>query len=233
MKNKTVKGGIFITLGACCYGMLGAYVKMAYHAGFNTAEVCISQFSLGLLGLFIGTILRPRRAVIAKGGSIRSKVRLIAAGSSLGLTSIFYYLSVKYIAVSVAIVLLAQSVWMGVVLEAFKQKKAPGFRKLLAVGVIMIGTVLATNMLDQSVTLNWKGVMFGLLGALCYTATMYSTNHLETHFPPLTRSLFMILGGLGVMLLAFYPSIDSSFSVRIFFSRSEERRVGKEGLVAV
>jgi hypothetical protein len=35
------------------------------------------------------------------------------AGTSLGMTSVFYYLTVKYIPVSIGIVLLMQTVWMG------------------------------------------------------------------------------------------------------------------------
>ena len=218
MKNNKLKGGILITLGACCYGMLGTYVKMAYLAGFNTAEVTIAQFSLGVLGLFILTRLRRPQATLTTGGAIKSTMRLILAGTSLGLTSIFFYLSVKYIAVSVAIVLLAQSVWMGVVLEAVLQKKLPGFGKMLSLLIIMIGTILATNILTQSIPFNLKGVLFGLLGALCYTATMFSTNNLEIHCPPLKRSLFMVLGGLMVILFVFHQSINPGFSGRIFFS---------------
>src|ERR1043165_5324758 len=124
MKNDKLKGGLLITFGAGCYGMLGTYVKMAYLAGFNTAEVTISQFSLGVIGLFILTLFQKRspNALIP---TIRSKVRLTIAGTSLGLTSVFYYLSVKYIPVSVAIVLLAQSVWMGVLLESIVRRKIP------------------------------------------------------------------------------------------------------------
>lgn len=145
-------------------------------------------------------------------------MRLVLAGTSLGLTSVFYYLSVKYIAVSVAIVLLTQSVWMGVTVEAIIQKKRPGIGKGLPVLIIMIGTLFATNVLEQSISFNWKGVLFGMLGALCYTATLFSTNHLESHFPPLKRSLFMILGGLIVILLVFHNAVNPQFSGRIFFS---------------
>lgn len=217
MKNNSVKGGILITLGACCYGMLGTYVKMAYRAGFNTAEVTISQFSLGLLGLYILSLFRRSQAS-KTGESFKSKIRLTLAGISLGLTSIFYYMSVKYIAVSVAIVLLAQSVWMGVIVEAITQKRVPGIRKILAVLIIMIGTILATDVFNQSVSLHWKGVLYGMLGAFCYTATMFSTNHLDIHFSPLKRSLFMILGGLIVILLVFHRSVNIEFSGNIFMS---------------
>ena len=218
MKNNKLKGGILITLGAGCYGMLGTYVKLAYQEGFNTAEVTIAQFSLGFFGLFMLTLFRRTKPAGNRGGSVKSKMRLVLAGSSLGLTSIFYYLSVKYIAVSVAIVLLTQSVWMGVVVEAIIQKKSPGIGKLLAVLIILSGTILATNVLEQSISFNWKGVLFGILGALCYTATLFSTNHLENHLPPLKRSLFMILGGLLVILIVFHKNINSGFSCNIFFS---------------
>jgi drug/metabolite transporter (DMT)-like permease len=134
------------------------------------------------------------------------------------LTSIFYYLSVKYIPVSVAIVLLTQSVWMGVLAEAVTKRKLPGIGKSLSVLVIMTGTLLATNVFNDAAALNWKGIVFGLLGALCYTATLFSTNHLEVRCPPLQRSLFMILGGLIVILLVFHNSVNARFSGRIFIS---------------
>ncbi|OQP48026.1 permease [Niastella yeongjuensis] len=218
MKNDKLKGVVLITLGAGCYGMLGTYVKLAYRAGFNTAEVTIAQFSLGVAGLFILTLLRRPPATHTASGSLKSRLRLTLAGASLGLTSIFYYLSVKYIAVSVAIVLLTQSVWMGVVMEAIIQKKLPGMVKMLSVLIVMMGTLLATNVLNQSISFNWKGIVFGILGALCYTATMYSTNNLEVRLPPLKRSLFMVLGGLVVILLVFHNAINPEFTGSIFYS---------------
>lgn len=218
MNNDKVKGGILITLGACCYGMLGTYVKLAYKAGFNTAEITLSQFSLGFSGLFILTLFsRPPQATKPIRPA-RGIVLLTLAGSSLGLTSIFYYLAVKYIAVGVAIILLAQSVWMGVLAEAVLKKKMPGAGNFISIAVIMIGTLLATNVFDGTITLHLKGVAYGLSGAICYTATMFSTNHLELHSPPLKRSLYMILGGLLVIILVFHQSIGADFSAKIFTS---------------
>jgi drug/metabolite transporter (DMT)-like permease len=47
------------------------------------------------------------------------------AGTSLGCTSLFYYIAVQYINVSIAIVLLMQSVWFSVVVESFLTKNYP------------------------------------------------------------------------------------------------------------
>jgi drug/metabolite transporter (DMT)-like permease len=217
MKNKILKGSIFIALGASSYGMLGTFVKLAYHDGFSTAEVTLSQFGLGFIGLFVLTLFRKRGTVPAtKTSGSKSISKLIVAGTSLGLTSIFYYLAVQYITVSVGIVLLMQTVWMGVILEMILHKKVPGLRKIVSVFIILAGTVLATSLFKQSVSINWTGFGWGLMAARSYTATMYSSNHLELHFPPLKRSLYMILGGLIIICLIFHASLNLNFSYRIF-----------------
>jgi drug/metabolite transporter (DMT)-like permease len=225
MNNKALKGSILVGLGASSYGMLATFVKMAYSGGYSTAEVTISQFILGFAGLFILTLFRKREAAsmpLPKDGGgksgVKSIFKLIVGGTSLGLTSIFYYISVRYVPVSVAIVLLMQTVWMGVVLEMVLHKKAPGLRKIAAVAVVLLGTVLATNLLKQSVGIKWQGFGWGLMAALCYTATMYTSNHLELHFPPLKRSLYLILGGLIVIVLIFHSTLNRGFSYGIFTS---------------
>ncbi|MDB4921580.1 DMT family transporter [Mucilaginibacter sp.] len=219
MKSQILKGSSFIVLGAICYGMLGTFVKMAYHDGFNIAEVTISQFTIGFAVLLLLTLLKKTASV--KGNNttgIKSQLKLVVAGTSLGLTGVFYYQSVQYIPVSVAIVLLIQTVWMGVLVEMIIHRKMPGFRKIIAVVIILAGTILATNLFEQSINVNWIGFGWGLMAALSYTATMYSSNKLELHLPPLKRSLFMILGGLIIILIIFHASLNQHFSFGIFLS---------------
>jgi len=219
MKSQVLKGSIFIVLGAVCYGMLGTFVKMAYHDGFNTAEVTVSQFAVGFTVLLILTLFKKQAAAKENNTTgIKSQLKLVVAGTSLGLTSIFYYLSVQYIPVSVAIVLLIQTVWMGILVEMIMYRKVPGIRKIIAVLIILAGTVLATNLFKQSININWTGLGWGLMAALSYTATMYSSNKLELHLPPLKRSLFMILGGLIIILIIFRASLNQHFSFGIFLS---------------
>ena len=219
MMNNVLKGSIFIALGASSYGMLGVIVKLAYHDGFSTAEVTLSQFSLGFGGLLILTLFRKQQPVSEiRTSGIKSILKLVVAGTSLGLTSVFYYIAVQYIPVSVGIVLLMQTVWMGVVVEMILYKKAPGLRKIMSVFIILAGTVFATNLLKQSVSINWVGFGWGFLAALCYTATMFTSNHLELHFPPLKRSLYLILGGLIVIAVIFHSALNLEFSYGIFTS---------------
>lgn len=217
MKNNVLRGSVFVALGASSYGMLATFVKLAYHEGFSTAEVTLSQFSLGFAGLFILTLFRKREpAPATKTSGVKNIFKLIAAGTSLGLTSIFYYLSVQYIPVSVAIVLLMQTVWISVILEMVLHKRLPGLFKIISVFIILSGTILATDMLKQSANINWTGFGWGIMAALSYTATMYSSNNIELNFPPLKRSLYMIMGGLAIIALVFHSSLNREFSYGIF-----------------
>ncbi|TDW51798.1 drug/metabolite transporter (DMT)-like permease [Flavobacterium sp. 270] len=216
MKNNVLKGSLFIALGASSFGMLATFVKMAYQEGFTTAEVTLSQFGLGFLGLLILNLFRKRNPVQeTKPSGIKSNLRLMLAGTSMGLTSVFYYMSVKFIPVSVAIVLLMQTVWIGVLVEMIVHKKMPEMRKILSVLIILVGTILATNLLKETITINWEGFGWGILAAISYTATMYSSNNIEINLPPQKRSLYMILGGLIVIALIFNASLREGFSYSI------------------
>jgi drug/metabolite transporter (DMT)-like permease len=218
--NRVLKGSLFIILAACCYGMLGTFVKMAYRDGYGTAEVTISQFSLGFITLLIlNLILRKKEVLpVSKKTSLKSYAKVIAAGSSLGLTSIFYYMTVKYVSVSIGIVLLVQAIWMSLVLEIIQNGKRPEFLKVFTVVIILLGTLMATNVFHQDSQINWKGVGWGISAAISYTATMYSSNHIGLGFRPLKRSFLMICGGFVIVLLVYFSTFLQGFSFGIFLS---------------
>ncbi|MTH17630.1 DMT family transporter [Flavobacterium sp. LC2016-01] len=216
------KGSLFIIMAACCYGMLGTFVKLAYQDGYGTAEVTISQFSIGFIVLLILTVFSKKATLFvnekAVNKSRKSYIKLIISGTSLGFTSIFYYMAVRYIPVSLGIVLLIQAVWMSLVLEMLQKRKRPEIYKITAVCIIIFGTILATDVLHQYNQINWKGVGWGILAAISYTATMYSSNHIEVGFPTLKRSFLMVSGGLITVLLTFCVSLVNGFSFEIFFN---------------
>jgi len=214
MKKNIVKGILFVALGASVYGMLATFVKMSYKEGYTTAEVTTSQFVLGIIRLLIlnlvQTITSKNKLSSPSSGEMR---RLLIAGTSLGCTSLFYYISVQYIAVSVAIVLLMQSVWFSVVAESFLTKKFPGLRKIFATGIVLSGTVLATNLINLDVNLDWKGIFWGLLAAASFTVTMFTSNTIATHLPVLRKSMIMLSGGsVIIFLFLFFAQIGPLYS---------------------
>ena len=215
--NNIIKGVFLVGLGATSYGMLATFVKLAYKENFTTAEVTSAQFIYGIIGILIINLFQKQQAKkeVIK-ASKKNIFQLMLAGTSLGMTSVFYYLCVKYINVSIAIVLLMQTVWMGVLLEWFLDKKAPSKQKILAVFIVLIGTLLATNLLNASVAIDWKGILFGMLAAASFTTTMFTANKIALGISSAQRSLYMLLGGAIIVAGFALFTQTTQFNFKIF-----------------
>jgi drug/metabolite transporter (DMT)-like permease len=217
IKNNVLKGVFLVGLGATSYGMLATFVKIAYGEGFTTPEVTIAQFVYGILGMLLINIFQKAK----KGNDVikaskKNITQLMLAGTSLGMTSIFYYLAVKYIPVSIAIVLLMQTVWMGVLFEMILEKKRPSTQKIISVIIILFGTALATNLIQSKVELDWRGIVLGLMAATSFTTTMFTANRLATHVSSAQRSLYMLLGGAVIVTGFAIATQTTPFNFEIF-----------------
>lgn len=218
MSQKNVLKGVFlVALGATSYGMLATFVKIAYDQGFTTAEVTTSQFILGILGLLlINAFQKVKHKDNVVKATAKNIFNLMFAGTSMGMTSLFYYLAVKYIPVSIGIVLLMQTVWMGVLLEMILEKKIPSLQKIIAVFIVLGGTVLATNVINNDIELEWRGIGWGILAAASFTTTMFTANRVAVGISSAQRSLYMLLGGAVVVFLFALVTQNTPFNFSIF-----------------
>jgi drug/metabolite transporter (DMT)-like permease len=219
--NQTLKGVVLVALGASSYGMLATFVKLAYEENFTTAEVTTAQFVYGIIGiLIINFFQRTKNKNTAIKASRKNISQLMLAGTSLGMTSVFYYLAVNYIPVSIGIVLLMQTVWMGVLLEWFLDKKAPSTQKIVSVLIVLIGTALAINIFKidfNDPEINWAtGIFWGLLAAASFTTTMFTANKVALEISSAQRSLFMLLGGAVIVLFFALLTQVTPFNFEIF-----------------
>ena len=217
IKNSVLKGVFLVGLGATSYGMLATFVKIAYGEGFTTPEVTIAQFVYGITGMLLITMFQKSKKGndVAK-ASTKNISQLVLAGTSLGMTSIFYYLAVKYIPVSIAIVLLMQTVWMGVLFEMILEKKRPSTQKIISVLIVLFGTALATNLIQSKVALDWRGIALGLLAAASFTTTMFTANRVATHISSAQRSLYMLLGSAVIVTGFAIATQNTPFNFEIF-----------------
>lgn len=198
--NRMLNGVVLVALGATSYGMLATFVKLAYEENFTTAEVTSSQFIIGIIGILIINFIQKtqsKKEVIK--ASPKIIFQLMLAGTSLGMTSVFYYLCVRYIDVSIAIVLLMQTVWMGVLLEWILDKKAPSVQKIISVLIVLFGTFLATKLYEFNLNLDWRGILWGILAAASFTTTMFTANKIGLGVSSAQRSLYMLLGGAVIV----------------------------------
>lgn len=217
-----IKGILYIGIGASSYGVLATFVKLANMQEIHTAGLTFSQYLFGFLVLSVLSYFINRKQQ-AKGlkpvkANKNSYLKLILFGSSLGFTSSFYYLSIQYIPVSVAVTLLMQSIWFGLLYEAIVSPKLITKNKIFGAIAIIIGTLLAVNIFDVSGRLQWEGIVLGILAAISFTTTMATTNSVALELPTIVRSKYLVLGGLLATILFWNVQILAHFNFQDFIT---------------
>lgn len=198
---------VIILLGAISYGLLSTFVKLAYHSGFSTNEVVGSQmvFGIAMMSLLLLFANRIKKVPVMKSVSVKSVFALLPIGITVGATSILYYSALQYIPASIAIVLLFQFTWMGVLIEAVIERKRPGKEKMVALALVLAGTIMAGGLTDGG----WKqftlaGVILGLLSAFSYALFITLSGKAALQVAPLTRSTIIVFIS-AVMIMFVYP----------------------------
>ncbi|RZL50801.1 MAG: EamA family transporter [Pedobacter sp.] len=210
-----LKGILLVLFGACSFGILSTFVKLAYADGYSLSDVTGTQAFFGAILLWLFYFIQTK---IGKKIYPKSKThwfKLLAAGTFTGLVSMFYYQCVKLVPASLAIILLMQFVWISVLLELFIYKKKPSKIQILAVFVILGGTVLASGFTEtNSNEINIEGIVFGMLAALCYAIFLMLNGKLGNDYPPLKKSALMITGACILIFICLPPTflINDSLS---------------------
>jgi len=98
---------------------------------------------------------------------------------------------------------------MGVAWQIIRYRKLPSAVIIVSMLVIMVGTVLATGILEEhaedAASLDPLGIVFGFLSAAFYTAFLIASGKTATSLPAANRTLFTSLGSL-IIALSLCPS---------------------------
>ncbi len=204
-----LKNSFFVFLGACCFGILSTVVKLAYQEGFLFQDVMISQFGTGWLILLLLMLLFGRQKVTGK-----QFLRLAGVGLCTCLTGVTYYLALQSIPASIAVVLLFQFTWIGVIIEAVVKRQWPDKSTVISVIILFVGTMMAGGMLGAGeIQLNWKGTLLGLTAALMMALFVFFSGRVETQMSPITRSFYTSTGGLILLTILFTPKVYTEISL--------------------
>jgi drug/metabolite transporter (DMT)-like permease len=190
---------VLVFLGACSYGILSTMVKLAYAQGFHVGEVTSSQMFFGLLLTWLPALFFLRKPTLSQW------LKLLGVGVTVGSTGVLYYNSLQFIPASIAIVLLFQFTWMGVLLEAFLLRKRPNVTTLASLLLLFAGTTLASGLMQSgSQPFDLVGVCLGLLSAVSYTLFIFFSGRTATEIHPWPRSAMMTTGAV-LMTWIIYP----------------------------
>ncbi len=202
MNMRLLKYALLVFLGACSYGSLSTIIKLGMKDGFSMQQLVGSQYFFGWVMLLLLVLLFSRKRLGMKLG-----LSLLVAGITISLTGIFYGFAVEELPASIAIVLLFQFTWIGVILEAIVDRKFPSREKCISMLILLIGTILAGGILEPSVGgITAKGVIFGLMSAVSFAFYIFVSGRVATQVPAVNKSLYMTTSALIIILMVFSPS---------------------------
>ena len=217
---------LLVFIGGISFGPLSPFVKIAYTEGYSSVSMIFAQYGGGWLCLFILVaiftlcrILTGKKNGINDGASQRSqpsqpsqtsvKTRLkdclliFACGLSIALCSSCNIFALNTISVSLAVLLLFQFIWMGVIIQCTVKRSLPSKETLISVLLLVIGTVLASGVLIAGTVFELIGVLFGLGSALFFAIYVFLIGHVAVKIHPVYRS-FLVMSMALLSILAIF-----------------------------
>lgn len=197
-----IRYSAIVFAGGACYGIIASVVKIAYGAHFTFQQVVCSQ---AVFAFLVFAVINIAGAACGRSHArldTAQRVKLAAMGLVTAGTTTFYYLSLEFIPASVAITLLFQFTWMGLVFEAVATRTAPAPTAVIAALVIFAGTLFASGFVGKGDigSLHPLGILCGLAAAFCCASFMYLSGHVEAHLPVSQRGLW---ASCGYLLIGF------------------------------
>ncbi|MBX9971674.1 DMT family transporter [Cytobacillus firmus] len=204
---KINKGVLYILLGASFFGFTPIFAKLGFSYGYSLGQINIAQMVISFILLWSFTFIKRSSF---KGLNSKNVLQIMMTGCFVGLTSIFYYGSMQYLPASLAIILMFQFVWIGIILEWISSKIKPSPVTVLSIILILIGVFFASNIINGDIQgLPLKGFIFGILSAFTYAGFIFFSGKVAVHVDPWTRSSLMVTGSAILVLILFMGDIPS------------------------
>ncbi|MFF2889858.1 DMT family transporter [Paenibacillus sp. NPDC057967] len=194
-----------VIIASVCYGLLATLTRTGLAGGMSVGQINGVQFIVGTILLW-GTAIWKRRQW--RKPSSQAVLKLLAVGTFMGMTTAFFNAAIQLLPASIAIVLLFQFVWIGVLYEWIFRRVAPDGKMLVSIMISIIGALLAANVFHgQLLQIPPMGILLGLGAAFSYAGTLYTSGRAAIEVSSWLRGPIMATGGLAIILLL-YPPVD-------------------------
>ena len=190
--STTFTNSVLIFIAGSSYGFIVPVIKTANENGIFPSTALPLQYLIALVASLIFVLVRK-----IKWSSPKKLCEMAILGIFTGGTSICYYTAVTLLPSSAALTLLFQYVWISVLIECIHKHKLPTLSSVVSIAVILIGTVFATGLLDDSaISLNPIGVVFGAASAVFYALFLYFSGIIGVGQPTALRAVMLAAGGV-------------------------------------
>lgn len=207
---------LLVLLASCSYAVLSTLVILS---GFNLPTILVGKFFYGwlilaALVLIVWLVYQRKQPKPEKNKLKMSKrvVLLIITGIAMALVTVCYFNSfaVFGLPISLAVILLFQYSWIGLVIETIARRKIPSKSKIVAALVIFAGTILAGGIIGSSVSfadMNPVGILLGLSAATLYAFFVFMSGQIETQMPPLHKSF--LIATVAVIFVILFIAVSA------------------------
>lgn len=192
--NRTPAYALLVFLAGSSYGFIVPCVKIASAHGVDVTDFLPAQYLLAFL--LMAAVTLARRISFAKPAEM---LKLAGIGVATSCTSLCYYSAVSLLPSAVALTLLFQFVWIGVAINSIAERKLPDWGTVIAMAVVLAGTVFAAGLFDASFSdLDPKGIAFGLGSAVFYALFLFLSGKVGTEYALPMRTMMLSFGGFLV-----------------------------------
>ncbi|MFF5995737.1 DMT family transporter [Lysinibacillus sp. KU-BSD001] len=196
---------LMIVIASSSYGILSTIVKLGMQDGYTSSEVVSSQYIFGFLLALLLVLVTQRKLphIQLKGWAI-----LVLAGIFTATTGIVYGQSLNYLPASLAVVMLFQFTWIGLLLDCALKKRLPTRAEVISLLFLFAGTILAAGILDVDLTaIAWQGWALGLAAALTFSIFIQINSRQVTGMTNITRTFIVSFVALIVISIFLSPEI--------------------------
>lgn len=196
---------LLIVIASSSYGVLSTIVKVAMQHGFTSGEAVSSQYIIGfLLVLTIFLITQRQLPKPSKSGL----AILVCAGLLTGTTGIVYGESLRYLPASLAVVMLFQFTWIGLLLDCALHKRLPSRPEVISLIILFAGTILAAGVLNVDLSgIPIKGWLFGFAAAFSFACFIQFNSRPVEGITTTARVLIVSFVALILISIVLNPEI--------------------------
>ncbi|WP_432363143.1 EamA family transporter [Sporosarcina sp. UB5] len=191
---------LFVILGACSYGILSSIIKLAIADGFTAAQAVTSQYYTGFILALLIYIFTHRTLPKFGGG-----FTLVLAGLLTATTGTVYGKAVSLMPASLAVVMLFQFTWIGMLFDCIARRRLPKRIEVISLLFLFGGTIFAAGVIDADLSgIPWQGWAWGMASAVTFSAFLMINQRQVEGMDMLTRLLFMSF--FGAIAITFFQA---------------------------
>ncbi|TSI08346.1 DMT family transporter [Lysinibacillus sp. BW-2-10] len=196
---------LLIVIASSSYGILSTIIKVAMNNGFTSAQAVTSQYVVGFfLALILFIFTQRTLPRLNKSGILT----IVLSGTFTATTGIVYGQSLNYLPASLAVVMLFQFTWIGMLIDCVIKKRFPSRPETISLIFLFLGTILAAGVVDVDLSnIPWQGWGLGLVSALSFAIFIQVNSREVQGTTTISRTLLMSLVAVTIISIFLTPEI--------------------------